>query len=100
MSETSQEIFDHLVEDAKERYHNYHILTDVMVVDGVAVEVEFHRVGHNASHQFAIGILPDGRLVKRSTGEGSEWDYELDQPTWETSIHIINETRWPYVGHY
>ncbi len=100
---TSIEIFNRLVSTAKEHFRNYEASKEMVEVDGVMVEVEFHLVGQNASHQFSIGLLPDSRLVKYSSGEGCEWNYEMDCPEWETSITVINETkncRWPYVGHW
>ena len=102
MSATSQEVFSRLTESAKLCYRNYHTYPEKIEVSGRLVDVEFHRVGHNASHQFSIALLPDGRLVKRSCGEG-EWDEDLGYPKSEVHVRIFAETKklvWPYVGHY
>jgi len=106
---TAREVFDRLVESAKENYKwpgsslGYSVFTEAAEVEGQNHDVEFHCVGHNASHEFAVGLLSDGRLVVRSCGESCEWDDELDCPKFETHVHVVGtaeKCRWPYVGHW
>jgi hypothetical protein len=90
--------FQHLVESAKKNYADYTIFSEEVVVDGEYVKVMFHLVGHNASHRFAIGQLPDGRFVERSVGEGAEWDEETDSPAIEKKFYVRDNIG--YLGHW
>jgi hypothetical protein len=104
---TAREVFDRLVASAKENYSSgslgYCCSKRVAEVEGQEHEVEFHTVGHNSSHQFSVGLLPDGRLVVQSCGDGDEWSEELGYYLSETKYHVIGtaeKCRWPYVGHW
>jgi hypothetical protein len=68
-------------------------------VDSVKVEVEFHTVGHNASHEFSIGLLPDGRIVYKSFGEcGEESEGET---LYKESVDVLKPGETPsYIGHW
>jgi hypothetical protein len=62
----AQEFFDSVVAQSKANYHRYHTFDHEVGGKG---EVEFHMVGHNASHEFAIAMMDD-KLVTYSAGEG------------------------------
>ena len=105
----AREVFEKLVRSAKENYKcssglmGYSSYTKTVQVDGQEHSIEFHWVGHNASHEFSVGLLSDGRLIVRSCGESCEWDDELGCPKIETNVHVIGtaeKCRWPYVGQY
>ena len=85
-------LFRQIVEDAKKHYGGWHGYT-TRIKEFQGKKVEFHYVGHNASHQFAVGLL-DGKLLRYSFGEGDDWRLE-------DSHHI---TVWDggslYLGHY
>ncbi|MGW8177473.1 MAG: hypothetical protein ACWGQW_01570 [bacterium] len=97
MKAGTKEEFEGIVGSAKRSYRYYNTFTKEVEVDGEQVEVEFHVVGHNASHEFSIGILPDGRFVKHATGEAG-WNEEEDRPDYETSIYIKDNVG--YIGHW
>lgn len=97
MKAGTQAEFEGIVKSAKKNYRNYSAFTKEVEVDGEQVEVEFHVVGHNASHEFSIGILPDGRFVKHAVGE-ADWNEEEDRPNYETSIYVKDNVG--YIGHW
>lgn len=97
MKNGTKEEFDRIIQDAKNHYHSYHVFSEMVDVDGMEVMVEFHSIGHNASHSFSIGILSDGRFVKRSSGEGN-WDEEYDYPKVEVSVAVVKNIG--YIGHW
>lgn len=80
--------FNRIVNDAKQNYDQYCSSIESIEVDGEQIDVEMHMVGQNASHVFYIGILPDGRFVKRS------YDCCFD----EENISI--RTNVGYIGHW
>lgn len=95
---TGKEVFTEILIQAKTAgYSRYHSLSTAVAVGGEMVTVEFHRIGHNASHDFHIG-LHDGLLITMSECEGEEIG--------ETERHFITrgttEKCEPptYVGHY
>lgn len=95
MKHGTKEEFDSIVEQAKKHYHRYSASTKKVDVDGVDVDVELHVVGHNASHEFSIGILADGRFVKCSCGD--DWDIE-GELVLNTRFHVGNTVG--YLGHW
>jgi len=96
---TGQQVLAAILEQVKRAgYYRYSSSVREVEVDGEKAEVELHRVGHNASHDFSIGLLPDGRLITMSVGEGMR-EGEIDR-------HVMvrgtaEEAVWPtYLGHY
>lgn len=87
--------FDQLVKQSRENYGRYYVFTEEVEVDGNMVDVEFHMVGHNASHEFALGLLSDGRFVKRACGEDWDEDEELT-----ISVDYYVENVPGYLGHW
>lgn len=64
-------------------------------VDGV----KFWRVGHNASHEFYVGIDGNGKRFVRAIGEGV-CENEDDIPELKESItEVTGSEGWGYVGH-
>lgn len=63
-----------------------------MIKEGIA----FYLVGHNASHEFYMGVKDD-RLYAYSYGE-SGWDEE-DNPEYEGHLRDITTDEWAYLGH-
>ena len=62
--------------------------------------VTYYKVGHNASHSFAIGINADGVIWRLTSGE-SGWDEEENSPTYETSVEKIADlAHIGYMGHF
>lgn len=87
-----------VVRRTKANYPEYHAVLFPVKVDGVEIALEFHRVGHNASHLFYLGILPDGRIVSRSWGEIGFVD---DNPVCGDRTHIFPAGEVPaYFGHW
>jgi len=97
---TGKEYFDSVVAQSKANYYQYSTATKE--VEGE--QVEFHYVGRNASHEFAIGLTADGRLVTYSAGEG--WcgceDFCDCIPPLAESIRVRGAivTSEPYIGHW
>jgi hypothetical protein len=60
--------FDRLIANAVENFDGRSTLVEM----NEGEDVEFHKVGRNATHEFWVGILTDGRIVLRTVGEG-EW---------------------------
>lgn len=70
-------------------------------------DVEFFRVGRNASHEFYLGVAEDGTVYKGAYGDdgkptgkfdedGEEiYDYETVWSHWK-----LDPERFPYLGHY
>jgi len=98
-----KEMFLRLVESAQKNYaHGYYKSAGEAEIDGVKHLVELHRVGHNASHSFSIGLLPDGRMIVQSIGEGDEADeFGVFNSVKHTSVcGTAEEARQPYLGHW
>jgi hypothetical protein len=80
-------------------YTHYSSTTKEVEVDGAKVGVEFHAVGHNASHEFSIGLLSDGRIVTRSFGESGEGSE--GETLYKENIDILKPGETPsYIGHW
>jgi len=95
----AREWFERIVSETLSEYPEHYRRTTKIEVDGAKVKIEFHKVGHNASHEFSIGILEDGRIVTQSVGEG-EWDKNGD-PTVETRVNVLKPGELPlYIGHW
>lgn len=66
---TGRQAFNYIVLQAKHNYtgpYGYFASMDKIVVEGREIDLELHCVGHNASHEFYVGLLPDGRLITYS----------------------------------
>jgi len=99
----AREWFEHAINSARREYKGYYTryssTTKEVEVDGVKVEVELHTVGHNASHEFSIGILEDGRIVYKSFGEGGEGSD--GETLYKESIDVLKPGETPsYIGHW
>ena len=97
MKNGTKEEFYRIIKDSKDHYGSYQIFSEMVDIDGNETVVEFHSVGRNASHSFSIGVLPDGRFIRRSCGEGM-WDEENDCPSVEINVSVVNNIG--YVGHW
>lgn len=105
---TGEQAFNLIVMKAKRNYtgpYGYYATKQNVEVEGKEIELELHRVGHNASHQFSIALLPDGRLLSRSYCANSAEDViEFGIPAVEESITIhgtAQDVDFPrYLGHY
>lgn len=58
-------------------------------------DIEFYRVGHNASHEFYAGVKEGQRYVYTTGEEGYS---EEDGPIYEENIYPVEQ--WGYLGHY
>jgi hypothetical protein len=105
---TGKQAFDLIVMKAKRNYtgrHGYFVSEQKVVMEGEEMELEFHHVGHNASHSFSIALLPDGRLISRSYCANCAEDViEYGVPAVEENITIhgtAQDVDFPsYLGHY
>jgi hypothetical protein len=85
--------FDRLIANAVENFDGRSTLVEM----NEGEDVEFHKVGRNATHEFWVGILTDGRIVLRTVGEGEWVDGE---PTVETGVWTMEPGEVPtYLGH-
>jgi prolyl-tRNA synthetase len=99
----SRKWFERVINSAKKEYKGYYTYysstTKEVEVDGVKVEVELHTVGHNASHEFSIGILEDGRIVYKSVGECGEG--QEGETLYNENIDVLKLGETPsYIGHW
>ena len=70
---TGKQAFTRIYHDAMEAgYSRYTSFDATVSVDGVMETVKFYRIGHNATHDFHIGLSDDGRLITMSECEGEE----------------------------
>ncbi len=87
--------FGLMVKNATAHYSGHSVRTDRAGNE----DVEFHKVGHNASHEFWLGILADGRIAVRTVGEGAP-DANGD-PTVEIGVSVRGWGEIPsYYGHW
>ena len=96
---TGRQMFAGILSEARAaEYWRYARSKAEIEVEGAAVQVELFRIGHNASHDFWIGLLDDGRLITMSECAGEEIG--------ETDRHVMvrgtaDEAVWPpYLGHW
>lgn len=105
---TGKQAFDLIVMKAKRNYtgpYGYDMIKQVVEVEGKKMELEFHYVGHNSTHEFSVALLPDGRLISRSYCANCAEDViELNVPEVEDNISIHGTAEaadFPgYLGHY
>ena len=89
------DLFQSIIDQSKKGYHDYHVSIEDVLPDGLSnpLRLPFHWVGRNSSHEFAISILKDGRIVYLA--EGGYGDH------FERSCHICKPGREPtYFGHW
>jgi len=105
---TGKQAFNLIVLQAKHNYtgwYGYCSSKKVIEVEGKEIEVELHKVGHNASHEFSVALLPDGRLITYSFCVNDPEDViEFGLKPTEESVDIrgtAEEVDFPgYLGHY
>lgn len=96
--------FERMVTSVKEDPY-YHCYKHTIAVEGQDVEVDFHYVGRNASHEFSVGMLIDSRLVMRTFGEEGYEEVEFLgaeylEPIVKEVIKIFEIDQLPsYLGH-
>jgi hypothetical protein len=89
--------FDKLIDEAPDNYYSRH--TPVWDYIG-GEDVKFHKAGHNATHEFWVGIMADDRIVLRTVGEG-ELNENGDPTTIEIRINILKPGEVPsYLVHW
>ena len=87
------DMFQSVVDTANENFEGYSVSKEYVTAEGRDMELDFHWVGRNATHHFAIAQLDDGRVVLLS----SEWgdDEEI------THIQVYKLGDFPtYIGHW
>ena len=60
--------------------------------------IDFYMVGHNASHQFSLGLDTDGQVWKMACGEGP--DDQDGVPTLDITLHRVTTDDLGYIGHW
>ena len=88
---TMREKFERLIFQNVIHYPNY-TTCERMSSGGV---VTFHKVGHNSSHEFWLGMLPNDRMVCMSVGEG----FEVGVLEEHIEVYPVGESP-SYIGHW
>jgi len=90
---TNLEIVKRWAED----YNGKSVTKPSSIEDGI----EYYLVGHNASHQFSLGVDADGNFWRLSFGEDS-WDSETGEITYKKHIRKVGPdiSQVGYIGHF
>jgi len=82
LSSNMEDMFNRMVEDAKEHYEDYYVSLELANPEGweQTIALPFHWVGRNATHGFGIALLDDGRIAKLGRMIWTHWadDYQRD----------------------
>jgi len=79
-------------------YNNGSVCTDPIVEQGI----KFYIVGHNASHEFYLGVK-DGKVYRMSYGGEYDYDEENDESESRFGSNILEidlSKGLGYVGHF
>jgi hypothetical protein len=82
-------VFENLIAQCRDAEYRY--LTNILVEKVGEELVTFVQVGHNASHNFFVGLKADGTLMKRSSGYWNDHDHGNIEPY---------DLNGEYLGHW
>jgi hypothetical protein len=83
------------------RWHDKPMPKEDKLVFKTVNGIDFYMVGHNASHEFYLGLDEAGNYWARSFGEDAYYDEnDVDsEPTYSEYIYKIDNLENAYLGH-